>query len=81
MDRYLRINDKSIHDEELDHDEGCRRSEAVRKGSASAKSQKRETDLKGKRLFSPYRFFYKPIVNVKGIIVISHRLCHVPINR
>jgi hypothetical protein len=32
-------------------------------------------------LFSPHRFFYKPIVNVKGIIVISHRLCHVPINR
>jgi hypothetical protein len=41
MDRYLQINDKSIHDEELDRDEGCRRSEAVRKG-ASAKSQKRE---------------------------------------
>jgi hypothetical protein len=41
MDRYLRIHEKSIHDEELDHDEGCRRSEAVRKG-ASAKSQKRE---------------------------------------
>jgi hypothetical protein len=28
MDRYLQIYDKSIHDEELDHDEGCRRSEA-----------------------------------------------------
>jgi hypothetical protein len=41
MDKYLRINDKSIHYEELDRDEGCRRSEAVRKG-ASAKSQKRE---------------------------------------
>jgi hypothetical protein len=32
-------------------------------------------------LFSPHRFFYKPIVNVKGIIVISHRLRPVPINR
>jgi hypothetical protein len=41
MDRYLRIHDKSIHDEELDRDEGCRRSKAVRKG-ASTKSQKRE---------------------------------------
>jgi hypothetical protein len=41
MDRYLRIYDKSIHDEELDRDEGRRRSEAVRKG-ASAKSQERE---------------------------------------
>jgi hypothetical protein len=37
--------------------------------------------LKRERLFSPHRFFYKPIVNVKGIIVISHRLCPVPINR
>jgi hypothetical protein len=41
MDRYLRIHDKSIYDEEHDRDEGCRRSEAVRKG-ASAKLQKRE---------------------------------------
>jgi hypothetical protein len=41
MDRYLRIHDKSVHDKELDRDEGCRRSKAVRKG-ASAKSQKRE---------------------------------------
>jgi hypothetical protein len=37
--------------------------------------------LKGKRLFSPHRFLYKPIVNIRGMIVISHRLCHVPINR
>jgi hypothetical protein len=29
MDRYLRIHGKSRHDEELDRDEGCRRSEAV----------------------------------------------------
>jgi hypothetical protein len=41
MDMYLQIHDKSVHDEEHDRDEGCRRSEAVRKG-ASAKSQKRE---------------------------------------
>jgi hypothetical protein len=39
------------------------------------------TDLKGKRLSSPHRFFYKSIVNVNGITVISHRLCHVPINK
>jgi hypothetical protein len=37
--------------------------------------------LKGKRLFSPHRFFYKTIVNVKGIIEISHGLRPVPINR
>jgi hypothetical protein len=41
MDRCLRIHGTSRHDEELDRDEGCRRSEVVRK-EASAKSQKRE---------------------------------------
>jgi hypothetical protein len=39
------------------------------------------TDLKGKRLFSPHRIIYKLIINVKGMNVISHRLCPVPINR
>jgi hypothetical protein len=39
------------------------------------------TDLKGKMLFSPHRFVYKSIINVKGMNVISHRLCPVPINR
>jgi hypothetical protein len=80
MNKYLRIHDKSVHNEERDRDETCRRSEVVYK-EASAKSQKRGTDLKGKRLFNPHRFFYKPIVNVRGMIVISHRLCPVPINR
>jgi hypothetical protein len=47
MDRYLRIHGKSRHNEELDSDEGCRRPEAVQNG-ASAKSQKRETNEKGK---------------------------------
>jgi hypothetical protein len=41
MDMYLRIHGKSRHDEKLDRDEGCRLSEAVRKG-ASAKLQKGE---------------------------------------
>jgi hypothetical protein len=41
----------------------------------------KRTDLKGKRLFSPHRFVYKSIINVKGMDVISHRLCPVPINR
>jgi hypothetical protein len=39
------------------------------------------TDLKGKRLSSPRRIVYKLIINVKGMNVISHRLCPVPINR
>jgi hypothetical protein len=80
MDRYLRIHGKSVHDEEHDRDEACRRSEVVHK-KASAKSQKKGTDLKGKSLFNPHRFFYKPIVNVRCMIVISHGLCPVPLNR
>jgi hypothetical protein len=39
------------------------------------------TDLKGKRLSSPHRFVYMSIVIIKGMNVISHRLCPVPINR
>jgi hypothetical protein len=38
------------------------------------------TDLKEKRLFSPHRFVYKSIINVKGMNIISYRLRHVPIN-
>jgi hypothetical protein len=47
---------------------------------ASAKSGK-GTDLKGKRLSSPYKFVYRSIVNIKGMNVISYRLRPVPINR
>jgi hypothetical protein len=39
------------------------------------------TVLKRKRLSSPHIIVYKLIINVKGMNVISHRLCHVPINR
>jgi hypothetical protein len=39
------------------------------------------TDLKRKRLFSPHRIVHKLMINVKGMDVISHRLCPVPINR
>jgi hypothetical protein len=37
--------------------------------------------LKREKAVQSSQIFYKPIVNVKGIIVISHRLCPVPINR
>jgi hypothetical protein len=57
------------------------RSLIVMKVVVAPKLCEKGTDLKGKRLFSPHRFFYKPIVNVKGTIVISHRLRPVPINR
>jgi hypothetical protein len=79
MDRYLRIYDKSMHDEELDRDEGCRHSKLC--GRKLRLNHRKGNRLKRERLFSPHRFFYKPIVNVKDIIVISHRLCPVPINR
>jgi hypothetical protein len=39
------------------------------------------TNLKGKRMYSPHKFVYKSIINVRGMDVISHRLCPVPINR
>jgi hypothetical protein len=80
MDRYLRTQVKSIHDE---------KSMIVTKVALAPKLHARElrlnrgkrSRLKGKRLSSPHRFFYKSIVNVKGITVISQRLCHAPINR
>jgi hypothetical protein len=39
------------------------------------------TDLKGKRLSSPRWIVIKSIVNIKGMNVILHRMCPVPINR
>jgi hypothetical protein len=41
----------------------------------------RETDLKGKRLFSPRWIVLKTILNIKGMNVILHKLRPVPINR
>jgi hypothetical protein len=37
--------------------------------------------LKGEKAIQSSWIFHKPIVNVKGMTVISHRLCPVPINR
>jgi hypothetical protein len=81
MDRYLRTQDKSIHDG---------KSMIVTKVVVAPKLHERElqlnrrkkgTDLKGKRLSSPHRFIYKSIINVKGMNVISHWLRPMPINR
>jgi hypothetical protein len=46
-------------------------------GSAAEKG----TDLNGKRLSNPRWIVFKSIVNIKGMNVILHRLCPVPINR
>jgi hypothetical protein len=48
---------------------------------ALAQWQKKGIDLKGKRLSSPRWIVIKSIVNIKGVNVILHRLCPVPINR
>jgi hypothetical protein len=39
------------------------------------------TDLKGKRLFRPRWITLKLLANVKGLDVILHGVCPVPINR
>jgi hypothetical protein len=39
------------------------------------------TDLKGKRLFRPRWITLKLLANVKGLDVILHGLCPMPINR
>jgi hypothetical protein len=41
----------------------------------------KETDLKGKRLFRPRWITIELLANVKGMDVILHGLCPVPINR
>ena len=80
MDRYLRTQAKSIHDE---------KSMIVTKVVVAPKLHARELRLNGgkrnrvkrKRLSSPHRVVHKSIINVKGMNVISHRLRLVPINR
>jgi hypothetical protein len=39
------------------------------------------TDLKGKRLFRPRWITLKLLANIKGMGIILHGLCPVPINR
>jgi hypothetical protein len=41
----------------------------------------KETDLKGKMLFGPQWIAIALLANVKGMCVILHGLCPVPINR
>jgi hypothetical protein len=41
----------------------------------------KETDLKGKRLFRPRWITIELLANVKGMGVILHGLCPMPINR
>jgi hypothetical protein len=80
MDRYLRTQVKSIHDEKSLTVTKVKIAPKLRAGELRLNGGKRNR-LKGERMFSPHRFVYKSIINVKGMDVISHMLCHVPINR
>jgi hypothetical protein len=79
MNKYLWTRVKSIYNV---------KSLVMTKASVAPKLHARElrlnggkgTDVKGKRLSSPHWVVYKPIVSMKGMNVISHRLRHVPIN-
>ena len=62
------------------YDEGQGNHEAVRR-KASAWQQIRGTDLKMKSQIRPRRITIELLIKAKGINVILHRLCPVPINR
>ena len=55
-------------------------SRSYAQGSFGMTAEK-ETDLKGKRLFGPRWITIESLANVKGMGVILHGLCPVPINR
>jgi hypothetical protein len=44
-------------------------------------NDRKRNQFKGKRLSSPRWIVLKSILNIKGMNVILHRMCHVPINR
>jgi hypothetical protein len=44
-------------------------------------NRRKGNQLKREKAIQSSQIFYKPIVNVRGMIEISHRLCPVPINR
>jgi hypothetical protein len=72
MNRYLRTRAKSMYDV---------KSMIVTKVGVALKLRAGELRLNGGKRNRPNRIVYKSIINVKGMNVISHRLCHVPINR
>jgi hypothetical protein len=79
MNRYLRIRIRTT----LGKAQRIRRlmqSRSYAQGSFGMTAEK-ETDLKGKRLFGPRWITIESLVNVKGMGVILHGLCPVPINR
>jgi hypothetical protein len=80
MNRYLRTRVKTVHDAKS----MVRRRLMFLRSYAQesfGSTEKKGTDLKGKRLSSPRWVAHKSIVNIKDMNVILHRLRPVPINR
>jgi hypothetical protein len=71
---------RSLSETKGDYDEGQGNHEAVRR-KASARQQKRGTDLKMKRQIRPRRITLELLANVKGMDVIIHGLRPLTINR
>jgi hypothetical protein len=71
---------RSLSETKGDYDEGQGNHEAVRR-KASARQQKRGTDLKMKRQIRPRRITIELLANVKGMDVIIHGLRPLTINR
>ena len=80
MNRYLRTRAKNMYDVKSMIVAKVGVAPKLRAGELRPNGEKKNR-LKGERLFSPHRIVYKSIINVKGMNVISHRLCPVPINR
>jgi hypothetical protein len=79
MNRYLRIRIRTTVGE-AQRIRRLMQSRSYAQGSFCMTAEK-ETDLKGKRLFGPRWITIESLVNVKGMGVILHGLCPVPINR
>ena len=71
---------RSLSETKGDYDEGQGDHESVRR-KASARQQKRGTDLKMKRQIRPRRITIELLANVKGMNVILYGLRPLPINR
>jgi hypothetical protein len=79
MNRYLQIRIRTTVGE-AQRIRRLMQSRSYAQGSFGMTAEK-ETDLKGKRLFGPRWITIESLVNVKGMGVILHGLCPVPINR
>jgi hypothetical protein len=80
MNRYLWTRVKSIHDVKSMVETKADVAPMLRARELRLNGGKRNR-LKGKRPSSPCWVVHKSIINMKGMNVNLHMLCHVPINR